>query len=278
MFCPHCGKQLPDGARFCTACGAALTGPQSAPAPARPDTPAQPQYAPPQYTPPQPKKKSKAALIIVTAAVIIAATILGVIAIVPAIQGSSGIPKLSLDSALTEPGESSETSSGEGGGHAIRETNDEYYQTLAVLGYQTPTSYGEMIQGLEDPTVEFFVRDNGDGTIECYDYAAEGDTLVKYCETHLLDLTVVPPEQKEQVVAGLTERLPELDALDFVTADYYERSNGSLGVLYVKCTDLDKEENRRTLCDMGIFSEDGTWSISEIKEMITAIGYISLYK
>ena len=25
MFCPHCGKQIPDGSKFCTACGAVLT-------------------------------------------------------------------------------------------------------------------------------------------------------------------------------------------------------------------------------------------------------------
>lgn len=141
---------------------------------------------------------------------------------------------------------------------------EEPYQTLASIGYQAANSAEELAEGLSDPTVEFFVRDNGDGSIECYDYAAEGDTVVKYYETMLLDLTVVPAGQKEQVIASLTERLPELNALDFVTADYEESADGALGILSVKCTGLDKEENRRVLCDMGIFSEDGTWSLSGI--------------
>lgn len=45
MYCPYCGKQLPDGSRFCAACGAALDDPAQEPvyapdgaqaAPARP--------------------------------------------------------------------------------------------------------------------------------------------------------------------------------------------------------------------------------------------------
>lgn len=32
MFCPHCGRGLPDGAQFCTQCGARLTAPPAPPA------------------------------------------------------------------------------------------------------------------------------------------------------------------------------------------------------------------------------------------------------
>lgn len=33
MFCPKCGKQLPDGAKFCTGCGSPVSQPQTPPAP-----------------------------------------------------------------------------------------------------------------------------------------------------------------------------------------------------------------------------------------------------
>lgn len=42
MFCPKCGKQSPDGSRFCAHCGALVTAPQPAPAVQR----VQPQSAP----------------------------------------------------------------------------------------------------------------------------------------------------------------------------------------------------------------------------------------
>lgn len=57
MFCRNCGFQMPDGAGFCTNCGAALTASEPAPAPA---PAAQPAPAPA----PQ-KKSSKAALWII---------------------------------------------------------------------------------------------------------------------------------------------------------------------------------------------------------------------
>jgi len=67
-FCPNCGTQLDAALKFCTNCGTALTQPQ----PAQHQQPyAQPQYQQPQvqqpYAPPpapQPKKKTKAPLII----------------------------------------------------------------------------------------------------------------------------------------------------------------------------------------------------------------------
>lgn len=45
MFCPSCGKSVPDGAKFCTNCGRDLTAP-APDAPAAPDTPAAPTPAP----------------------------------------------------------------------------------------------------------------------------------------------------------------------------------------------------------------------------------------
>ena len=66
MYCPNCGKQNPDDAKFCESCGAptaAAETPKAAPPPPPPPPPQQPvynqppvqQYAPPQqtYYPPQ---------------------------------------------------------------------------------------------------------------------------------------------------------------------------------------------------------------------------------
>jgi hypothetical protein len=47
MFCPNCGKQLADNAKFCDSCGSVLNQtPQQGYAPPQPP-PVQPQYAPP---------------------------------------------------------------------------------------------------------------------------------------------------------------------------------------------------------------------------------------
>jgi hypothetical protein len=66
MFCPQCGTNLPDGARFCPNCGATVAAPTqqasaapAQPAPAQPQTPqyqapSPPQFAPQQYAPPPP--------------------------------------------------------------------------------------------------------------------------------------------------------------------------------------------------------------------------------
>ena len=55
MFCYLCGKELPDGARFCPACGAKAAAPTAKPAPPQPTAesiapPSQPSATPP--TPP----------------------------------------------------------------------------------------------------------------------------------------------------------------------------------------------------------------------------------
>ena len=78
MFCPKCGKELPDGALFCAGCGAKLeAAPQAAEQPQyqppqQPQQPQQPQYQQPQqpqyqpaqpqqqyFAPPQPKKPAE---------------------------------------------------------------------------------------------------------------------------------------------------------------------------------------------------------------------------
>jgi uncharacterized RDD family membrane protein YckC len=52
MFCPSCGRQTPDGAQFCSSCGAYLTAPASPPAApaASSGAAAAPVFAPPEPT------------------------------------------------------------------------------------------------------------------------------------------------------------------------------------------------------------------------------------
>jgi hypothetical protein len=51
MYCPNCGKQNPDDAKFCESCGAP-TGAAETPKAAPPPPPPQPQYSPPPPPPP----------------------------------------------------------------------------------------------------------------------------------------------------------------------------------------------------------------------------------
>ena len=102
MFCNSCGAQLPDGTKFCNNCGATLTPTQpSAQQPAQPFIPQQPQapiqqvsagypQQPMGYPLPvtpvmiQPKKKSKAPIIIIAVIFIVIAAIIAISAIINA--------------------------------------------------------------------------------------------------------------------------------------------------------------------------------------------------
>lgn len=68
MFCPNCGKSLPDSAKFCSGCGLNLQGLSDA-APAAPAS-----------APPAPAKKKKRVLPIILAVVLIAAAVGGFLA------------------------------------------------------------------------------------------------------------------------------------------------------------------------------------------------------
>ena len=85
MWCVKCGKEIPDGSRFCGKCGAAQ--PAAAPATSQPA---------PQYTPaPEKKEKNKAAMIVwIIAAVLIVAAIalLLIFVVFPDGIGSSSKP------------------------------------------------------------------------------------------------------------------------------------------------------------------------------------------
>ena len=75
MFCPKCGQELPDGSKFCAACGAQLTpnaGNQAQPAgsAASPST---------SYAPVAGAKKSHTPLIIGGIAVVAVAAVMGVV-------------------------------------------------------------------------------------------------------------------------------------------------------------------------------------------------------
>ena len=80
MYCGNCGKNIPDGSKFCEGCGA----PVAQTAPQQPQYQPQPQYqAQPQYQKPVTKKKSPVLPIVIAAvAVVVLAAVIAVIALV----------------------------------------------------------------------------------------------------------------------------------------------------------------------------------------------------
>ena len=98
MFCNNCGNQLPDGAKFCNVCGAAIQSPVSkAPVTQQPQVPQQPfghqsnstNPCPPDPAPinPTPAKKKKTGLVIG----IVVAVVFAVIAVVGGLIGTGVI-------------------------------------------------------------------------------------------------------------------------------------------------------------------------------------------
>lgn len=279
MYCHNCGKQIPDGAKFCTGCGAAqlIEDPAGAaapqPAPARP-APARPAAAPvrqparPQpgaHTQPAPKKKKRhtGVIIAVCAVVVAAAVALGIFVIAPMMkgknEGTAGVTDL--------PGGGASAAGGEDTSYS-----DAYYQMCEPFGYLPPTSALIVQRGLDDPAVEYFVQKFEDGSYVFHDYAANGDTVVNYVETIMLPLESMTDEQKAQIEQQVQDELAKLDGYDFIDASFVA---GKWGRLRFECTGLDQAEHSQTLYELGVFTEPGPYSLSLIKQSELDAGYIS---
>lgn len=106
MFCTKCGKELKDGARFCTGCGAALDGapapaptptPTPAPAPTPTPTPAPtptptPAPAPAPYAPAVGKKKMSGGVIALIVIAVVLAVAAAVLAVILLLSGKDDTP------------------------------------------------------------------------------------------------------------------------------------------------------------------------------------------
>lgn len=146
MFCRNCGKELSEGTRFCNYCGTPQEVPQE-PAPQTPpvqQVPPQQPYQPPYQQgyqqpygqsyqqPPQPAPKKKNPLTMVIAAVVaVAALLIGMFVVAPALSGKTSDP----DSKPLASGEAEKrfTTSAEGVSGTI------------TLRYQTATDVVTMV-------------------------------------------------------------------------------------------------------------------------------------
>ena len=126
MFCNNCGTEQPEGTKFCSSCGAPISGAAQPASPVQPTTttgysygaPAAPQtnqaqpFSAPQYDPNynanQPKKKSKLPLIIgIVVAVVVVAVIAGIA------LGGSGSSSSGSSATVSNPNSSATVSSGD---------------------------------------------------------------------------------------------------------------------------------------------------------------------
>ncbi len=157
-----------------------------------------------------------------------------------------------------------------------REINAAYEELLAPSGYEEyPTLVAAVQSGLNDPRMERFARREADGGYTLHDYGGEGDTVVNYAETILVDLSGLSEDEQEAASDRIFSETEQLNDLEFVRVDYL--ADDDLGILTFICTGIDREENWRELYSRGIFDEEGPYSLSGIRQKELAQGYIPYY-
>lgn len=231
MVCNKCGKQLPDGANFCSGCGAQLSA-QS-----------QPEAQPQSQSGGAAKKGGKLlwGILIVVAAALVGRLAGYLIA---------GTVDSALDSGKTS---TSQVSSGQSSSR-LEDVSDDGV---------TSESYKVIFtdQDIAVPTTDFFATDLktvsyaadlGNGVVQNIEYAYENGIVVAMSDTVYMSVSGLSDGDKAALHSQLISQMSAYEAMDFCTVS---TNQGFTHYVYkVTMTDLDDADNIRRAAMYGLLN------------------------
>lgn len=243
MFCGNCGKQNPDGARFCSNCGSQLNAApvqQTAPVyqapPVRQQAPVQ-QTPPVQQAPvqkPAPAKKKSGAIgrILISIVAFFVASALATVLV----QSFSSGPDIEDDGV----------------------TSAAYSQVFYDNGLAVPSSdyYGV------DVKTTAYVLDGGNGMVENIEYAYDRGYIVSYVDTIYVPVAGMDEATKSEMDAYIQSSFSHLTYVSCceITVEY----GADFYVYRQVFTGLDKENNVRQLVGAGLVTASSEGEIKKI--------------
>ena len=296
MYCQNCGKQIPEGATFCSYCGAkqgTVTQTQTQKTASEPTNEQQDAFQGAQQNEAfntqqaaapnmqqaassimqQQKPKKKWISFLIPVLVFFLCALLGKYVLAPSLQsnkdsgqdnGKPTLPSLDGEEVVRPEGLEDETGDGEGS-----EVNPEYSE----LFFGTKVIHLPLLFGMDVESFAKKIDENG-RNILCVDYGYRGDQVLTLVET--IYITGIPAD--EETIQTLTEGA-QSDAEPFedvacanVTYSYNE--DNEYYMLKFEFTDLDQPENCQILYDLGMITDAGAISLSESEKGMLADGYI----
>lgn len=287
MFCPNCGKQLPEGTKFCNQCGtpqpfagnqtsAPEPQPYTAQQPSQQQPPVQQQQPPvqqPVFTAQQPqrpqKQKKKTGVTIVSILVVIAAFLLGKFVIAPALLSDSG-----KDSSQDKTSSSDSVVSGDSSWDAEQDGSEPAQTDTSSADYDAifeGTYIVHMPMFFNMDTASFATK-SSDGTITCYDYGYQDDMVIQLVETTYIPIADATDAQKAELENKAIETANTYAGVENLTVEYQMGNNYfSVKVTYA---DLDQPEGREALAEAGILAGDSPISMKASEEQQLANGAV----
>ncbi|MDO4343603.1 MAG: zinc ribbon domain-containing protein [Eubacteriales bacterium] len=244
MFCPKCGKEIPDDALFCGSCGARLaqSGPQ--PSAARSGRQESPKPAK------QVKKKRKNSIFI-TILVVAAATAVG-----------QGVGKMMAGSYVKDRPSASVLLSTEGSGTAGSDAGSAADTQTAAGQSEDNPEYMKIFSDryiVKGPLVTLgdtasYAKVDEDGSVHCLDFAYHDDVITMFQETIYTELATAEVDG-QTLDDGMREYFSKYDSLGILTYD------SNIGATYHRFTykvdNLDDPEILKKAEDSGLLTTTG---------------------
>ena len=241
MFCPNCGKEVPDNTNFCNHCGA--------------QQPVNLREDPISETKSQPKtgKPKKKANIFLVLAIVLVAFLLGKFVIAP-MMGSD------------DPQDSPSQITGQNDPASSLDIPDPAYDAVFE------DTYIVHFQSFFNMDMASFAFKQEDGIICCADYGYEDDTVKQWVETMYVPVSEYIEAEKAELENTMKSQFAAVEALSCCTVSY----NMSLNYFTVTCTytDVDKEEHYTELFNAGILQENTFVSMTATEESLIGQGFI----
>ena len=236
MYCNKCGKEIPEGSKFCGSCGAAVQM---------------------QAEPVAKKKEKKRAPVWVSLIVIVAAFLIGKFVIAPAMMSD---PEPSKDNYQQQESNAPNISNA-----AANETYTEIFNSRYIV------EMGTMFRGLDSAA---FATVDQDGMIEKLEFGYKDDVIKEMVNTLYFPISGMDDAEKNALDAAVKENLSGYIAVDFCSASY--NMGNLYYTVTLHFTELDIAENIQKMSELGILTGDGAdrLSMTETENSLVTAGYV----